>query len=372
MFTLEDGEIYMEETNNLIKKYFNFIIILILFAYFVLNNSKIVEFLSMFTRILAPFLAGIFIMFLLEPVISNIQNFLNKRIHKQSVCSILSIIITYIFFIIFVVSIIVICVPQLINSITEISVQIPILWHLIIEKVNIYLPGIDEYKSISNILTTKVNELVNYIPNIITWLSNVLRFGINLCIAIVFAIYLSFEKSKLILNIKRFIKAFCKENTIYIFTEVYQDCKYIFNKFVAGKIIDSLIVGILCIIILLIFRIPYALFLGIIFGITNMIPYFGPLFGYIFGFLILISIHPTQAIIYLIISIALQILDGYLIGPFILKDRIGLSPLWILLSVTVGGAICGIPGMFLGTPIVAAVARILNKIITKRIGENNV
>ena len=111
-----------------------------------------------------------------------------------------------------------------------------------------------------------------------------------------------------------------------------------------------------------ILHLQYALLISIIVGITNMIPYFGPFIGAIPGLIILLIISPKQALIFLILIFLLQQFDGTILGPKILGDSTGLSPIWIIFAITVGGATCGVVGMFLGVPIIAVLVYLMNHI----------
>ena len=127
----------------------------------------------------------------------------------------------------------------------------------------------------------------------------------------------------------------------------------IFNNFIVGKAIDSLIIGILCYVGSLIFQFPYALLLSVFVGVTNMIPVFGPFIGAIPGVVILFIIHPITAVYFALFVFALQQFDGNVLGPMILGDKLGLPSIGILFSVCIGGGLFGIVGMFIGVPCFA-------------------
>ncbi|MDY3774036.1 MAG: AI-2E family transporter, partial [Eubacterium sp.] len=140
-------------------------------------------------------------------------------------------------------------------------------------------------------------------------------------------------------------------------------CNHIFNGFLYGKSVDSLIIGILSLIAMSIMGLPYALLLSVIVGVTNMIPYFGPFMGAIPGVIIYLVIEPKYVIIYVIMILVLQQFDGLYLGPKILGDLTGIKPLWVIFGITVGGAYFGVLGMFLGVPVVAVIMHIINVIM---------
>ena len=148
---------------------------------------------------------------------------------------------------------------------------------------------------------------------------------------------------------------------------VLLQCNHIFNGFLVGKMIDSLIIGILCLIIMSILRLPYALLMSVIVGITNMIPYFGPFIGAIPGVVMFLFIDPKLSLIFAIMILALQQFDGLYLGPKILGDLTGIKPLWVIFGVTVGGALFGVMGMFLGVPTVAVLSYLFGLILDKKL-----
>ena len=115
--------------------------------------------------------------------------------------------------------------------------------------------------------------------------------------------------------------------------------------------------------VLSILRLDYAVLVSVIVGITNMIPYFGPFIGAVPGILLYLCIRPLDAVIFAIMILVLQQFDGWILGPKILGDSTGLSPLWVIFGITIGGAYGGVIGMFLGVPLVAVVAYLLNQAV---------
>ena len=131
-----------------------------------------------------------------------------------------------------------------------------------------------------------------------------------------------------------------------------------FGKFINGKLIDSLIIGIICFIFMTIFRWDYALLISCIIGVTNIIPFFGPFIGAIPSILLLLIVDPMQALYFTIFILVLQQVDGSIIGPKILGETTGLSSFWVMFAILVGGGLFGFAGMILGIPIFAVIYEI--------------
>ena len=142
---------------------------------------------------------------------------------------------------------------------------------------------------------------------------------------------------------------------------------YILSAFLISKAIDSLIIGGLCCVIMNIIHLPYTVLISVIVGITNMIPYFGPFIGAVPGVLIYLCTSPKDALIFVIMIFILQQFDGLILGPRLLGQSTGLSPIWVIFGITVGGAYFGVVGMFIGVPMVAVFAFLLNKVISYRL-----
>ena len=189
---------------------------------------------------------------------------------------------------------------------------------------------------------------------------SIISWFINIILAFVISCYLLFSKQKLIKSLKRVAYAIFPEDICLTLFDTLKDCNQIFSQYIIGKTLDSTIIGILCLACMTILRLPYALIISLIVGITNMIPYFGPFIGAIPGILI---ISPKSSLIFAVLILAIQQLDGSVIGPKILGKSTGLQPISIIFAITVGGALAGPLGMFLGVPIVAVLTFLINKLL---------
>ena len=135
--------------------------------------------------------------------------------------------------------------------------------------------------------------------------------------------------------------------------------------FLSGKILDSVIIGIICYIVCSILQMPYTLLISVIIGVTNIIPFFGPLIGAVPSALIILMVDPTKCLIFIVFIIILQQIDGNIIGPRILGEKMGISDFWVLVSITVFGAAFGFPGMILGVPIFTIFSTLVSESVRK-------
>lgn len=334
-------------------------------------------------NVLMPFVIGALLAFILNPAVRKVMQFLEKVCHVRSLKlrKLLAIAITYIIFLGFITVTIFGIVPQVANSIIELINNIPASINYIYDLLDIlkeHFPSLDIAgleKATNDTIPTLLNTLkdfaTNLIPAIYTISMYIVNWIVDIVIAIIVSVYMLSDKKQLRNSCKAMVYAFVPQKWVQILVEVLQECNNLFSSFVIGKAIDSLIIGILCFILMNIFRLPYAVLISVIVGITNMIPYFGPFIGAIPGILILLIVSPIKALVFLILILCLQQFDGLILGPKILGNSTGLRPLWIIIAITVGGTVGGVLGMFLGVPIVAFLRYLMNRLIQHRLRKKN-
>ena len=174
-------------------------------------------------------------------------------------------------------------------------------------------------------------------------------------------------KEKFRAQIKQVIAAHFSRATA---SEIYNFGNYAnhtFGGMINGKIIDSLIIGVICFIAMSILKLPYAVLVSTIIGVTNIIPFFGPFIGAIPSAILIFVMNPLQALYFLIMVFFLQQLDGNVIGPRILGGKVGLSSFWVMFAIIVGGGLFGPIGMLIGVPVFAIIAYYFDRYIKKRL-----
>ena len=171
--------------------------------------------------------------------------------------------------------------------------------------------------------------------------------------ALISSIYMLAGKGRLVPQLKKLTYAIAPRTSAERFLSVCSRANGVFVGFINGKLIDSAIIGVLCFILTMIFRIPYPVLVSVVVGVTNIIPFFGPIIGAVPCVMILLIVDPWAAVRFGILVIALQQFDGNILGPKILGDSTGLSAIWVLVAIVVGGGLFGFPGMLLGVPTFA-------------------
>ncbi|MDO5291152.1 MAG: AI-2E family transporter [bacterium] len=375
------------------KRYFTVVIYGLLFVALgtlifmgITHWNEVLTKISTVLGTLRPFIIAFFIAYILNPFVKWIDSLLKSYVFKDKFVKgrkMVSIGISYLVVVAFITITILYITPELINTAKDIeknysSINIKDIEKEITAIVNNLqhrFPGVEFDK-----IGEKINE---YIPHVFTYgtnlLSNVLSISvsivktlINIVLAIVISCYMLADKNALSYNAKRTVFCLFSRDSATEFLQTVRECNSIFSKFIIGKSIDSLIIGIICFVVMNILKLDYAILLSVIVGITNMIPYFGPFIGAVPGVIIYLFINPIQALIFSIMIFGLQQFDGLYLGPKILGGSTGLTPLWVIFGITVGGAYFGVFGMFIGVPVVAVIAYLLNKAINRRLNKKGV
>jgi predicted PurR-regulated permease PerM len=346
------------------------------------------EWLGWFFKMMSPFIFGALLAYVLNPMVHMFYQLIGK-LHskvkfplKHSVHTILSILITYIVVIGFVVWTILFIVPEIAKNLIDFVNYVPTAYKLLNDfliRLQERFPTLDVEaisKPISDILPDLVSTLQNFatnlVPAIYTISVSIAGWVVNLFISLIVSVYMIYDKRKIMRACWKFLYAFVPQKYIPLCKEFFSECNQIFRNFVVGKFIDSLIIGVLCFIIMTILGLPYTLLISIIVGITNMIPYFGPFIGAIPGALILLTIRPIDALVFIIMILCLQQFDGLILGPKILGNSTGIKPLWIIFAITVGGSLAGLIGMFLGVPVVAMINYVIDRYLSYRLRKKNI
>ncbi len=200
-------------------------------------------------------------------------------------------------------------------------------------------------------------------------LSSLFSTTLTVVVGLVFSVYVLIQKEKLKAHSDKLLSTYVKEKYYKRITYFASTLDDSFYKFIVGQCTEAVILGALCIIGMTIFRFPYATMIGTLVGFTALIPIAGAYIGAIIGAIMIFTVSPLQALLFLIFLIVLQQIEGNLIYPKVVGSSIGLPGIWVLAAITVGGGILGISGMLIGVPIVATIYKVLRDDIRKRSGE---
>ncbi|MBR3992328.1 MAG: AI-2E family transporter [Anaerotignum sp.] len=322
--------------------------------------------LAYFCGLISPFIMGFAIAYVMNPFMMFFErSFLkwlgfcrNHRKMTRTFC----ILLMYTLIIGGTIWIVIYLLPEIRDSIMAFATNISVYsdaMNMRIQKIFDQIPYIDsaEVNRVINRVLEPIQNASQNAPELLETIAvnvySVGRVTLNFIMAIFIAFYMLYDKERFAKKAEKAVYALCSEQKAPLFLQNANRIHHIFNDFIVGKAIDSLIIGILAFIGLTIMKAPFPLILALIIGVTNMIPYFGPFIGAIPALLITVLISPRLVILVGIFILVLQQFDGNILGPKILGNSVDLSPLWIILAVMVGGAVMGPIGMFIGVPIFA-------------------
>ncbi|MBZ9686583.1 AI-2E family transporter [Clostridium estertheticum] len=346
-------------------------IIIITFLLFriISNIENIGAIFQKIISLLSYFIWGFFIAYLLNPLMVYIEKETKmKRIY--------SIIIIYTIFIGIILLIIFLVAPNVVKSVVDLFNNIPQLADKSIKgstnflAENKFLNKFNLTPYLKNYLTTFNKDISTYFaPGLQLLIDNLMglsSFFMKLMSGIVISVYYLLDKESIIYNIKKFIYSFLNEIHAAKVVNFGKIANITFKKYFIGKIIDSIIFGAITFIGFMILKIPYALPFSLVIAVTNMIPYFGNIIGMIPAVTITIFFSPIKSLELVLFIVTLSNIDGWFISPKIIGDKVGLSPLLIILGIVLGGGLFGITGMILGVPTIALINILLEDFMNKR------
>ena len=221
--------------------------------------------------------------------------------------------------------------------------------------------AIDYVQDLSMIVSDLLKMALNSVPQLMSYFSDVTSTFVAVFTAVASSIYLLTQKDKLLRHAKILTRAFLPRSVSPTVLRICKTANRNLSGFFSGKIIDSVIIGVLTYFCMLVFGMSYAPLISIIVGVTNIIPVFGPFIGAVPGIIILLFLEPIQALWFALLILVIQQLDGNVIGPKILGDSIGISALWVLFSIVVCGDLFGLVGMVIGVPLFATILSLVKE-----------
>lgn len=220
---------------------------------------------------------------------------------------------------------------------------------------------------IQELITNSTNLLKDYGPKVFEYFKGITNGFVNTIIGFIFSVYFLASKEKLTAQIKKVIRSMTSEKLYNSTLELANFTDKTFGGYITGKLLDSLIIGIIMFIVCAICKMPYTPLVSVLVGVTNIIPIVGPFIGAIPGTFIIFIVDPVKAFWFIVINVVVQQLDGNVIGPKILGQTTGLSALWVMLSITVMGGLWGLFGMLISVPIFAVLYTLVKLFVEKRL-----
>lgn len=363
---------------------FSVIFAAILVFFIIYRWDTIFSFVGTILTIMMPVVYGVVIAYLMNPLVKffdvNVYRKLFKKDidDKNKITRVLALITSTLLFIGIIVLIVTMLLPEIVKSLS-----------MFINNANTYLVNSKDYliklfgdgsisdlinknyDNIANIFNKWINDgfIQNFIISVKDGIFVTIKFLYNLIVGFIISIYVLFDKEKFKAQIKKVLYSFLDISLVNNILENVRYTDKIFGNFFSAKLIDSLIVGILCFIGCLIIDVPYSLVISVIVGVTNIIPYFGPFIGAVPSALLILLVTPNKCITFLIFVFILQQFDGNVLGPKIMGSKTGLSSFWVLFSLLIFGGLFGVVGMLVGVPLFSIIYSVIDKIIKDRLNK---
>ena len=326
----------------------------------------------MISLALQPVMVGIVIAYVLCPVAKFLERQFRRGKRLSRVARPLSVLFTLIFAIGILGLFCALILPQVADSIRSLVVDLPGMLEVQLARLDSYLETDSEAAAtVMQMITSVETFLMAWIKeNMFETVSNVavsvLSIGsaiVNLVVSVVVTVYLLLDRERYLGQCKKLFYAVSHNKRFNrVIMEVVHQADQIFSGFISGKLLDSLIVGIICFVSLSVLKMPYALLVSVIVGVTNIIPMFGPFIGAIPSAFLILLVSPPKCIVFLIFIIILQQLDGNVIGPRILGNSTGLSALYVTVAMLLFGKLMGFVGMIVGVPLFATLYYIVKRL----------
>ena len=336
-----------------------------------------------FCAALQPVLIGCFIAYLLLPVVSGIDAGLRVsakryglKIRSGIAVRAMSLLLTWLLVVAVCYVLISMILPQVVDSVVQLASNLENYYN------KIYGWIVHLLENNPNLAATAEEYIQGYYTMFEGWVKETLlpsaqslvaaaaggvwtvaSFAMDMVVGVIVSVYLLFSKESWAAGGRRALKAFFAEERETAILAAVRRADHIFSGFIRGKILDSGIIGVLCLGACLVLKMPYAPLVATIVGVTNVIPFFGPFLGAIPSAALILLVDPLKCVSFILMILVLQQFDGNILGPKILGDSTGLSSFWVIAAILVGGSFFGVAGMFFGVPVFACIYSLYSTLV---------
>ena len=351
--------------------------------YVLLNHLGVVwNALGFILGVIAPVISAAIITFLLNPIVQFFEKKVFRKLKIRSgkylhgACVILVVVVI----VILILLLLYLVVSQVAVSAAHLLSNLDNYVQAFVNMLNKYLA--DQVSEITvfgvNLLEVETTGLQDFVTGIVSWITEhaegiiggAMSVGSNLLntvITVMLTIYMLLDIKHLKNSGGRFFRSVMEPDKFIRFSDICSRSSKIFLRYFGSNILDSLIIGVLCYLFMIILGLPYSLLIAIVVGVCNFIPTFGPIVGGVIGTFLILIVDPWGALWFVIYSLVSQFCDANLIKPKLFGDTTGLRPMWVLAAIIICGGLFGVIGMLLGVPLFAIIAIILNERIDRRL-----
>lgn len=330
--------------------------------YVILTNLSPISITAVsFLTLFHPLLTGAIFAYIIDPLAVFLEKHVLKKMKKPSLRRKVAVILDLIIVLAVIGILLATLIPQLAQSIvTFVSSMDSYTVHIqyILDELNARIPSLNlDFSKLVSTGTDALNRLFTELPAYLKSIAVTAsaagsRLG-NILLGLILAIYFLLDKKRILGWLRELFSLVLGDRNYSGFTSFWKRCNDIMIRYIVFELIDSLIVGVVNFIFMVIMQMPYTVLVSVVVGITNLIPTFGPLIGGAVGFLILLLADPAKALIFLIFTCVLQFVDGYLLKPRLFGGSLGIPSVLILISIILGGKLAGIAGILLAIPFAA-------------------
>lgn len=346
----------------------------VLLYLFLTNLNVFAGGLAAFADIVSPVFSGLIVAYVMEPLVSFFQKKLLRKVKSEKLGRVFSVFLAVVTVLLAGVLLSIVLIPQLadsavtlVNNLANYQESLQALLNQLVSNASAHHIDISEMTQIwENLLQKLLAGVSDNIDNIISTSFGIGEGFVNAVIAFILAIYFMLDKNKLKQGCKKLLYLICSEKRYHGIVDFCRRCNKILLRYIACDLLDGLLVGIVNFVFMSVCRMPYAMLLSIVVGVTNLAPTFGPILGAVIGAFILVLVNPWYALWFLIFTIILQTLDGYVLKPRLFGGTFGISSLWILITLVVGGRMFGIAGIMLAIPFAAIIDIVFREVVLRR------
>ena len=356
-------------------------LVMIVASYFTKAGVIVNSVLAIF-RALTPVWIGVVISYLANPIVKFFDRKIFLKIFGQKrkgVARAFSVTCSILLLLTVVIGVLVLVIPQLIDTLATLVRNFPSYWDNVEEIAKNFAKDHPTFgDKILDFVNNSGDRLMDWLENDLLPNANILGavtsglmgavgFIVDFFVGLIISIYLLCDKENFLMQTKKFSASILTEKWYTRIMSACSEAHHVFGEFITGKIIDSILVGVVTFLFMFLVDIPYATLVSVLLAICNLIPFFGQFIGIIPSFLLILVIDPVKAVIWLVVIIIYMQIDGNVISPKILGNSIGLGSFWILFSIILFGGLFGVVGMLIGVPVFAMIYRLVKRFMDKHL-----
>lgn len=357
--------------------------------------SAIKGFFGIILKVIKPVLYGLLFAYLMNPLVKTFERPIlvqwGEKIYgkdsrkSRSFARCIAILLALVLVLLIVIGLLWLVLPRLYESIQTLVTNLPLYFDRMrstVEEIFKANQDVEDYvlglfdnlsQTLSSFLSGDlVNELKTVLVSITSSVYAVVMEIVYIAIGFIVAVYILTSKERFAAQTKKVLYSIFDVQHATDIIEEAHEVNEIFIGFVSGKILDSLIIGVICYISLNIIQMPYKELVSVIVGVTNVIPFFGPFIGAVPSAFLILLVDPFKCLIFVIYILILQQIDGNIIGPKILGQNTGLSSFWVICAILVGGGLFGFAGMLFGVPVFAVIYRSVKRAVEHSLKKKDV